>query len=204
MDDGQLSSLWRKLAILAVSTFAGVAGDDFSTAGGVRICDNGDIGYNTIDELNSAMQAEFNNVDPNDPPREQPYVFVLCPNRVYDVSAEPFVPLLNNTVVSCGMNGIPDGPDGMCNFFGGSESVRMDTDGFFLTLMGLTFTNFQDVSITGNADSSSTLNLIRSNFEVSSCAEDEQIALTSFYRIFLPVPPSFNKIPAEMNLSMSL
>lgn len=196
---------WRTLALVAAFLLAGVSADDFETAGGVRICDNGDIGYNSMEELNAAIQAEVNNISPGDPPRDEPYTFVLCPNRVYDVTSAPFSPMLSNVVISCGMAGIPDGPDGTCNFFGGSESVRMDTNDYHLTLMGLTFTNFQSVAITGDADSSSTVQLIRTNFEVGGaqclCAYLRSNMST---RILQLNQLSYSKTPKEKSLSTSL
>lgn len=63
------------------------------------------IAYNSVDELNCAMESEAAAVTAGFPIRSPPYRYILCPNTSFDVTIRSIEPVINETVIQCGESG---------------------------------------------------------------------------------------------------
>jgi hypothetical protein len=127
----------------------------------------GVVGYDSIAAMNSDMQAELQRVQQGSP-SQNPYILVLCPGTVFDVSASgPLTPLLGGAVFTCGASG---DPSENCAFSGGDVQIMINQSMTFPALMvsfiGMTFLNFTTAAIAGTAGFNSTVDVYQSNFEV--------------------------------------
>lgn len=128
-----------------------------------------EIGFGTISEVNAAMAAELERIQGGLQPQKE-YTFNLCSQKVYDAEKEPLRPVLSNSFVVCG----PDGKsNNLCTFLGGAVQVEI-TDSTVLsypltdvTLSGITFADFKNLSVAALASSSANLNLMDVVFTVS-------------------------------------
>jgi len=133
-------------------------------------CPEGDgtMGYNNIKSINNDMKAELGKILAGEPSHE-PYMFSLCPSAIFDTSEEPLMPVLSGSVLYCGSKD----PGKKCHFVGGEHQVLVDepannTDYALQTVsfVGVTFRGFSGSAIRGSAGSNTTVDLVRSNFEV--------------------------------------
>jgi len=138
----------------------------------VAACPNapGVVGYGTLDALNVDMTAELEKIQAGEPAQE-PYMFELCPNTVFDTSVAPLVPLLSGSVFSCGSAAVPGTS---CDFMGGQTQVLIedpiDVPGYELdmvSIVGISFLGFTGSAISGGAGSNTTVDVINARFAVS-------------------------------------
>lgn len=133
-----------------------------SKASGQRIqqCfDQGDIvGYTSIEDINLDMEDIVMNGTITGP-----YQFTLCPITTFEV-VEPLRPLLSNSTFVCGAGGVEEG----CIITGGEQQVVLEGDLMDVTLFGITFENFENVSIAASASANSTLLVEQCRWRVST------------------------------------
>jgi hypothetical protein len=141
-------------------------------------------GYTTIAAMNRDMRTELNAIRGGASSRE-PYIFVLCPNTMFDASDETLRPLLSGSVFTCGTTG---NPNLNCDISGGSNQVVIDNPvnvtGYRLSMVsfvGVTFTGFENSAISGNASDTTTVDLTKSNFEVSHCMRNCRYPICPLY-----------------------
>jgi hypothetical protein len=133
-------------------------------------------GYMSITAMNSEMRKEFEKIVQGGSP-EKSYSYMLCPETVFDATAEPLLPLLSNMEFSCGAKGLASEN---CVIFGGHEQVRFadSTSQSYpleqVSFVGLTFANFTTndrgtgTSIAAFASSTTTASFMNVKFTVST------------------------------------
>jgi hypothetical protein len=125
-------------------------------------------GYVTIEAMNVDMQSELDQIR-NGRPSQEPYIFVLCPDIVFDLSIEPLRPLLSGSVFTCGLMGnVSLG----CEFRGGTDQIIIDATTnitnynlLSVNLIGITHTAFTNSVLSGTATSSTTVDVSSSSFQ---------------------------------------
>ena len=136
--------------------------------GGNTTMERNSSGYVTIEAMNLDMQVELEQIR-NGRPSLEPYIFVLCPDVVFDLSIEPLRPLLSGSVFTCGLMGnISLG----CEFNGGTDQIILDDIGKNITnynllsvsFIGITHTGFTSSVFSGTATSATTIDITQSLF----------------------------------------
>lgn len=129
------------------------------------------VGYESLEALNTDMSAESQKIKDGEPP-QPPYVFELCPNTNFDVTAGPLIPLLSGSVFMCGSG---TSPGENCEFVGGTTQVLIeepiDTPDYQLSLVsfaGISFSGFDESAISGGAGFNTTVDFTNVLFTVSS------------------------------------
>ena len=129
-------------------------------------------GYVTIEAMNLDMQVELDQIRSGRPPQE-PYVFPLCPDIVFDLSIEPLRPLLSGSIFTCGLTGnISLG----CEFRGGTDqiiigdsSIDTNSEAYVVqsvNFIGITHTGFTNSVLSGGSASSlTTIDITRASFQ---------------------------------------
>lgn len=194
------------VAVLIVPAFAQNTTNEFSQST-VDCPSNIDIrGYTAIKAMNTDMADELDKIRDGQKSRE-PYIFVLCPETTFDMSKGSLKPILSGSVFTCGTMG---DPTLQCNFGGGSNQVVVDDPVNatnyklrMISFVGVTFSGFDRSAISGNASNVTTVDLTKSNFEVS-CSINWSVILmyrmlkiTSMlvmkYRALIPCLPFYNE-----------
>ena len=127
-------------------------------------------GYVTIEDMNKDMRQELDIIRMGNGDLA-PYIFVLCPDTLFNVTTEPLLPLLSGAVFTCGLEG---DPALNCLFVGGADQIVIenpadDVPNYNLesiSFMGITFTSFTNAAITGTATVPTTVGLYNCNFDV--------------------------------------
>lgn len=129
------------------------------------------VGYTSLDAINLDMENEFVYLK-NGGESRAPYVFVLCPNTTYDASATSLLPMLSDSVIICGYNGnVRDD----CILSGGEIQVVVNDHSTDITtkkaindirFIGITFSNFTNSALSGNASFETSVKIIGARFQV--------------------------------------
>jgi len=163
------------LVLVAASFFRASAQGDVGFGQSTVACPNapGLTGYNTLEALNSDMSAELEKIRLGEPAQE-PYMFELCPNTIFDASAFPLIPLLSGSVFMCGSAAAPGTS---CDFVGGQTQVLIEdpvnTPGYELAMVsfvGVSFLGFEGAAISGSAGSNTTVDFLNTLFAVSTAS----------------------------------
>jgi hypothetical protein len=123
-------------------------------------------GYVTIEQINLDMKVEFEQIRSGRPSQE-PYIFVLCPNTVFDLSIVPLQPILSGSVFTCGIMG---NVALNCEFRGGSDQIVLDASNLTnynvlsVNFIGITHTGFANSVLSGTANAVTTVDITRSAF----------------------------------------
>jgi hypothetical protein len=156
---------------IRVPTVVGQDNDDVAFVQTITPCPSGNniSGYVTIEAMNNDMINELDNIRSGRPAQE-PYIFVLCPDTVFNASVDALKPVLNGVVFTCGIMG---DPALRCDVVGGANQVIIDNPVNItnyslqtISFLGITFLGFTNSAISGAAGSATTIDLYRSNFDV--------------------------------------
>jgi hypothetical protein len=153
----QITMKETERSMISRLAFVAVAGSLLSTANAqlgphnvqTVTCAAGGTGYINIGQMNEDMAAERGRILLGGTPASL-YIFPLCENLVYDLGAEPLVPVLDGVVISCGLTGASAN---QCIFNGGSTQVQIESfEGTELpvngvSLSGITFSDYTTTAI---------------------------------------------------------
>jgi hypothetical protein len=127
------------------------------------VCSDGSTGYDSIDDLSASIESEVARIVNGGRP-EAVYVYQFCPGSIMHLRPGQSVrPKLDGSIFQCG-----DGSKKyQCTISGGSDQIVIDRieeleDIFPVTdvrFIGLTFTDFTNSLISGNASASSTITI---------------------------------------------
>jgi len=129
-------------------------------------CGDGSTGYQSLSALNSQIQIDEDAVRSGNPPQMM-YLYRLCPSSTFNFGpGQTLIPKLDGSVFQCG--------DGLstsdCRFTGGTDQVLINKSTLpnhrlsDVRFQGVTFTDFANSAVSGNADSSTKVTLVDTRF----------------------------------------